>query len=334
MPLDNPQKINPQQIKSKEVIDLENKEQKLQEDLGRILNAQKENTQKIIDLTMANDKTNEQEVNSGFNKEEIQKDINSNKESKKTESEDLKRKLIEEKQEEINKTLIELRASINERKEREANIIKLIAHRAQLVEEEIPPKEIKQIEKSKIYALESQRLTEQLNNLPKKDKSRKYLYSLIMDNGKKMEEALIEELEADRKAKPFNYFIVSKIRNESLLKFLKDKNNRIDLRHITDPDNYERKFDDPRHLNNNQDENFVRFNLFGFVQVIKKNKQVTNRKNTDIDYPQVVYKILDPNGKIIEDDIKGLNIAEKIYFKTTEEYKDKVEKEFSNLNNQ
>ncbi len=145
-----------------------------------------------------------------------------------------------------------------------------------------------------------------------------------------IKENITKAIEKDREEKPFFYYSMEKSNNKSMLNVGNKITNLLDMRRIEkDWVSMERKFMETTAGN----EGFFEYNIFGFIKMIKNIKEITHEKEVSAKSDQAIYKIIGPDGKIIEDNIQGYDEATKIYWEKTNEYKKVVEEEFNRLNN-
>lgn len=137
---------------------------------------------------------------------------------------------------------------------------------------------------------------------------------------------LEKEIDEDRKKKPFIYFALENSNNQILLdQFFNEETNKLDLRNIEE-NSIARQFKLLQELDKN--EGYFKFNLLGYVKVIKNVAELRNEKGIEEYSDKAIYKIVGPNNEIVADNIQGYNEATRIYEEEIAKQKAIVEQEF------
>ncbi len=152
----------------------------------------------------------------------------------------------------------------------------------------------------------------------------------------KKERKALDEIAADKKQRAVWYYAAEKITNPYLIPFVKNKaGTEYDIRWAdtkTDKGYSTRK---PSFRYTENDEGFYEFNLLGFALVIKNVSKVLDKNAVpQADSPNAIYKVVGPDGTIVEDNIKGYDKADEAYIKAVETYRKKIEQEFNALQTQ
>ncbi len=150
----------------------------------------------------------------------------------------------------------------------------------------------------------------------------------------RQQEETKDKIEEDKKGKAFMYFAAEKIMNPSLIPLLTDsQTGLIDLRNFDTNNKY---FNGGfRFLKQTilEGEGFFDFNSLGFIKIIKNVNEVKNENGINSQSPNILYKIVGPDGTIVADDIQGYEHATRIYEDVSRQYLVQVEKEYNNLMN-
>lgn len=249
-----------------------------------------------------------------------------------------------EREEEINKD----KQIIKDKEERLEKLLEISSSPTTIEEVEVkdddlpvptPPEQITTEEENKVKIKnEIERIKEEIRK-EQEEFSKKGILSFGRRKLKKSIEAsqallkqiITEDINLDIKEKPFMYFAAQKIKNTEVLKrFINKITKSLDLRWAETPTSYEctTKLEDGLQMIG-KNEGFFEFNIYGFMKVVKN----VNQFEGSIYSEEAIYKILNPDGKIIADDIKGYQAANDIYMKETEKYEKLVEEEFNKPNN-
>lgn len=144
-----------------------------------------------------------------------------------------------------------------------------------------------------------------------------------------------EEVNKDIEKRPFFYFLASKVENP----FLKEKFNKegyIDLRkYATNGKNI--TFGEFDYLKDNEKEKgFFEFSLSGFVLEIKNLKELREseeeKSHIRTRSEHGIYKIIGPDGSVIEDEVKGYYKAKQVFDEKIRVYEEKMREEFNKIN--
>ncbi len=187
------------------------------------------------------------------------------------------------------------------------------------------------------------------NSIAKESLFKRFKNAILGQKNNKKEDFKNEhsEIEKDRENKPFIYYAFSKIN--------KDKNKAVFSRFITTFGNdvYPDlricelgEFDHKKHFydsvfkwkflvvtNKDPMEGFFFASISGFSMVIKNVKEVTRDDGINETSEKIIYKIVGPDGEIVQDDIQGYDKAREIFEEKRALNKIDIEKEFNNLKN-
>lgn len=160
-----------------------------------------------------------------------------------------------------------------------------------------------------------------------KEEAMKKINEIAQEIEKDKINLITEEIKKDKENKPFKYFIAEKIENPFLKEKIKNRETGlIDLRDFGNQYENELKY---TYLQiTNEGEGFFKFNLFGFVMIIKNVEELRSEEGIESNSPKAVYKIIGPKGEIISDDIKGYEEASKIYTEETLKYEKEIREKF------
>ena len=152
----------------------------------------------------------------------------------------------------------------------------------------------------------------------------------------------MKKIEADRKTRPLLYYAASKITNPTFYTTMKGKDADltsketqgldIDQNHVALWFNLSDKADRRPGLGLGQNEGIIRFNLLGFSIVVKNAEKVLGDDGETINQKLLdsvgVFKIIGPDGTILEDNVKGYSEANSACDKYIEPYKKQIIDEY------
>jgi hypothetical protein len=140
-----------------------------------------------------------------------------------------------------------------------------------------------------------------------------------------------EEINLDKQAKPFLYYAAEKISNPIFERFKNSETSMLDFRWVS-AGTESRAYQLFQYTTEDETEGYFNINMLGFVEIIKNVNDIRdNERRINVGSPEARFKILGPDGTIIEDDIEGYQEADKKYADAIEEYKKRLEAEFNNL---
>ncbi|HEU0085683.1 MAG TPA: hypothetical protein VFQ59_01870 [Candidatus Paceibacterota bacterium] len=171
--------------------------------------------------------------------------------------------------------------------------------------------------------------------LEKKDKiikilrdKQKALRELERDIEAKKTEKKIKE---DQNKRPFLYYLLQKNQNP-YLSFKNEETGLQDIRNCTWATSNETRgqYDSLKKINNG--EGYFYFSFSGFVLAIKNVESLRGKDGIDATSEKGIFRVVGPDGKTVNDDIKGYSKAYSLYNDAITAYENKMREEFNNLN--